>query len=100
MSWELVKFKARRRVEEALDVIADYLYREEKLDEEPEDRLESYLEKKRRGLIEGTAFSRDAYTYGGYSGHSRTCGSPTDGECKGDEREYRGADRSSELKDV
>jgi len=47
MCWELVKIRARRRAEKTLEIISEYLYKDE--DEiDAEKKLEDYIKEKIR----------------------------------------------------
>ena len=52
-NWEFVKFKLMQRINEGRDLLAEYIYREERPEIEPEIRLEGYLkEKEKRRMVE------------------------------------------------
>lgn len=45
MCWELVKFRARRKAERTLEMIAEYIYKDED-DTDPEKNLEKHLKQR------------------------------------------------------
>ncbi len=45
MSWQLMRYRAMKRAEEALQVITEYIYSEKRMIE-PEQRLAEYLKRR------------------------------------------------------